>query len=994
MEKLFGMPIVGLMIGLIFIFGVGAIVMTCSVLRNRVMFKIAVRNLPRRPVQTSLIVLGLMLAAMLFSASFAMGDTITHSIRTLATEGLGEVDILVQSELLEAGDRPTDFNENQLQEVSRILENVSEVEGIAPAILENVPVVAPEVGLNEPAVYLLALDQESLGSFDTLVDEQGKELLLNSLGTGEIFISTELAKELESNIGDEIEVTMGTEVMPFIITGIYEKGGNPAGELSMTLPLSEVQTLMGREGLINALLITHQGDALEGAAFSGEVMDILEPSLEDTGLEAQAVKQNALDEAESVGNIFSSMFLMLGQFSIAAGILLIFLIFIMLAAERKHELGIARAIGTQRSHVIRLFTYEGVGYALLASAVGSVLGLLVGRGMVHIMAVAFGQVDFDIVYYFNPRSPIIAYLMGVLLTVLVVAISAWRVSSLNIVRAIRDIPEPPKTGKGSLKGLIATILLPLVGLMMLSSGIQQAHATPYLMGGSLIIIGVALLAKRFRLPDRAAYTLAGIGLLVWWISPDHPFVGEMEQTMDLFFLSGMMVVAGAVWVVMYNSDLLLSLITFVFGRFPSMAPVIKTAVAYPMANRFRTGMALAMFALIVFTLVVMSISNNSFRVMYDDTDRLTGGYDLRAQVNYNNPVTDIEATLDESDGVGTESFDSIAGMNGALLGIWQVGTEVEADTAEEDNYTDMYIQGIDSAYAQRILYEFDMMAAGYDSSEQIWQALISEPGTAVVSSWMVPSRVNYNMGDTPEFQIEGFVKEDEVLPELYLEARHPVTEATQNLRIIGVLEGTAMYGAMITTSQTTLNTLLPTPRLPLVYFFEVDPGREDVSELAKNLESGFQDHGMEVTVLSEDIADQSKVMNMFMDILQGFMGLGLVVGIAALGVISARSVVERRQQIGVLRALGFQQGMVQRAFLIESSFVALLGIALGVALGCAIGMQVVNDAAQSTVGLQIHIPWARILFIVTVAYVASLITTYLPARQASRVYPADALRYE
>ena len=53
------------------------------------------------------------------------------------------------------------------------------------------------------------------------------------------------------------------------------------------------------------------------------------------------------------------------------------------------------------------------------------------------------------------------------------------------------------------------------------------------------------------------------------------------------------------------------------------------------------------------------------------------------------------------------------------------------------------------------------------------------------------------------------------------------------------------------------------------------------------------------------------------------MGLGLIVGVAALGVISARAVVERRQQIGVLRAIGFRRRMVQAAFLLESSFVAL-----------------------------------------------------------------------
>jgi putative ABC transport system permease protein len=73
---------------------------------------------------------------------------------------------------------------------------------------------------------------------------------------------------------------------------------------------------------------------------------------------------------------------------------------------------------------------------------------------------------------------------------------------------------------------------------------------------------------------------------------------------------------------------------------------------------------------------------------------------------------------------------------------------------------------------------------------------------------------------------------------------------------------------------------------------------------------------------------QQYVFNTFL----GFLTVGLVVGVAALGVISTRAVVERRQQIGMLRALGFQRKMVGWVFLIESSFVALLGIGLGAGL--------------------------------------------------------------
>ena len=69
-----------------------------------------------------------------------------------------------------------------------------------------------------------------------------------------------------------------------------------------------------------------------------------------------------------------SIFTTFGSFSIAAGILLIFLIFVMLAAERRSELGIARAVGTRRGHLVQMFLFEGVAYDMIAAAVGACSG--------------------------------------------------------------------------------------------------------------------------------------------------------------------------------------------------------------------------------------------------------------------------------------------------------------------------------------------------------------------------------------------------------------------------------------------------------------------------------------------------------------------------------------------------------------------------------------------------------------------------------------------
>ena len=83
------------------------------------------------------------------------------------------------------------------------------------------------------------------------------------------------------------------------------------------------------------------------------------------------------------------------------------------------------------------------------------------------------------------------------------------------------------------------------------------------------------------------------------------------------------------------------------------------------------------------------------------------------------------------------------------------------------------------------------------------------------------------------------------------------------------------------------------------------------------------------------------------------------------------------------------------AFLLESSFIALMGITLGVVLGSALAYGFITSfSEEGLASLPFRVPWVTLAVVVGLSYVAALLTTYLPARQASRVYPAEALRYE
>jgi len=1016
-EELFGVPTQQLVWILLAVFGAAAVILGLSALRNRVSFRMAARNLPRRRTQTILVVLGLMLATMLFSASFTTGDTLTNSLRVQSLENLGQVDVQVQAEGSNASgqqqfgqttsERAGYFDANLADKVRDRLSGEDRVSGVAPAAIETVPVTAKGSDLSEPSTDVLGIEEDSMEGFDKLTTASGKTLNPSDLGKDEIYLSADAAKGLDVGNGDVIEATfarepdvtaapnappaaLGTVPVPqpaeLTVAGVYERGANPASSTSMVMPLQRLQERVGEEGRINAVLITHIGPAVEGAAGTGATIDTLKPLLEENGLKAEPVKKEAIDQADEGGETFASIFLLFGQFSVAAGVLLIFLIFVMLAAERKHELGIARAVGMRRGHLMRMFAFEGALYALLASAIGSVAGVGVGWLMVRVIGKAFAGSGFTVRFATSPENVVIAFCLGMVLTFVVVLISSWRVSRLNVVRAIRDIPEPDRKGR-SVKGVLLALATPLAGAGLVWQGLQVEQTGLYMLGLSLIIVGAALVARVLRVPERISFTVAGLLLLGLWLLPFSFAPSGMTEGIDLFFISGVMIVTGGVWIVIYNSDLLLGAVVALFGWLRGMPPVLKAAVSYPMQSRFHTGMTLAMFSLVVFTIVTMSFINAAFSSIFDDTNRLSGGFDVRADAGYAAPVPDMNEALKDKKGVNADDFTAVGTLTGFSVDAKQKGTDRKPKT--------LFLQGVDGSYAKNVGYGFKSTVAEYDTADGVWSALRTEEDTAVISSDLAPSRSNFDVGDgAPAIKLSGFYGEDPTLPDdIYIKVEDPQSGKTRNLHVIGVLEDTAFFAPGVTSSRATLDDLAESPVPAQSYQFRLKDG-VDSGAAAKDLEKAFAQNGLQAVAIKKEIKDGSASQGLFNNLLMGFMGLGLLVGIAALGVIAARSVVERRQQIGMLRALGFQRGQVRLAFLIESSFVALLGIGLGVALGAALSVGIVDSFEEQISGIRYTVPWSTLGVIVGLAYVASLLTTFLPASQASRVYPAEALRYE
>ncbi len=832
---------------------------------------------------------------------------------------------------------------------------------------------------------------------------------------------------------------------------------------------SEVRSALSSEAvqewLVSLNLGSENGRAVQAALADIRDFDVLGP----------LSKQFVTDVAEVGGIAFGTVFSSFGILSIFAGVLLIFLIFVMMAAERRSELGIARAVGMRRIHLIQMFVTEGLVYDLAAALVGLGLGLLVSYGMIGFLSglldnigqrLASSSLPFRFHFQAAPTSLVIAYCLGVIFTFVVVTIASWNVSRLNIIAAIRNLPD---TSNGKRLGLWGRAWRGLTLLLLLGGGAyliwlgQSQGQTVAFIGGTLLLIGIGWgggwlsrrwTQRRAELRQRLVYTVIGVGLLAIWAVPwsavldtDLPWFDQNPGfTLVSFALSGPLIIIGAIMVVMFNADSLAGLFVRLVGGIGPLTPVLKTAVAYPLSNRFRTGMAMLLFAMVITTVTVMSVVIRATEVVTEPSEERTAGFDIvlsPSLLSFFDPVTDINHEAATRSDFPTEQVEVL----GTVASMGVTARQLEPTSSGFSSTTMVGrgrgMVGIDAGYAKQaaLHYGFQMRAEGFDSDEEIWEALSERDDVAVVASWWVespPEVPTEDAGDSSgidegeEFsrqrrggsQLRGFYLEEggtlpRVLVELSYQANQAIsggafsagpvqfegsvsssvgadsgTEVVHTVQIIGVLEdGETLAEGSMQMNRRVLDILNGEPVRPDNFYAKVAP-EADLGETALALERALLSSGLNATPLSELFAAGQAVLRGILGLFQGFLALGLVVGIAGLGVISSRTVVERRQQIGVLRAIGYSSGTVALLFVLEANFIALTGILLGGITGLILGDKTIGQAYDLATQQSFPTPWLTIGVMLAAAWLFSLLTTILPAWQASRIYPAEALRYE
>jgi putative ABC transport system permease protein len=510
-------------------------------------------------------------------------------------------------------------------------------------------------------------------------------------------------------------------------------------------------------------------------------------------------------------------------------------------------------------------------------------------------------------------------------------------------------------------------------VFMFEASFAAKSAIEALLGPSLVIIGGGLVLTRFLL-NRYAFTLTGIALLIQWGVPSFSFNSSIVQNYTIgpetLIVGGMIMVMGAILLALFNTDVILRILRLFYRGRKRLTVIFKTALSYPSNKRFRTGATVAMFALVLLSVTVIAfLTAEQGAALNTLVKQDSGGYDI---VTETMPLADLATRI--------QIDPNLLGKVASVTPFNTTGVIIRDLTSGIDLGPQLAVGADPSAPPQSNFFTgntFNMvqMADGYKTTADVWNAVTINSSNIVWASGQVNTRGPPTTAQAPAAGdlLEVYDIQDPTL--------------STRVTVAGVMSSFLFSGGIVGTSQLLKNAFgVGTGQFGFVKVYNgVDP-----TSVSNVMKKDFARLGMLTIVIPVIISDSIQISQSFLGVFEAFLALGLVVGIAGLGIISIRSVVERRKEIGVLRAIGYRKNMVLVAFLLENSYVALLGILIGIVLGIDLGYAIATSPGS---GLSFVIPWVSLLEIIAFSYGLAVFATFSSSRRAAQIPPAEALRY-
>jgi putative ABC transport system permease protein len=924
-----------------------------TAVRQRGLVTMAGRNISRRRGEAALVVAGALLGTAIITSSFVVGDVIEGSFADAARTQYGPIDITLTA--------PAGSDVTQITEAVQAA-GVEGIDGLLTVTASTGTLEAAEQTAAVPQVAVVELDVAAAGSFGAHPAITG---LADSaaLPPGSVIVNHGTAEELDVQAGDEVRLhAYGTSVDLGVVQVVPEVGLAGYGGAIVapgTLRDLAAQASAAAAPPTTQVLVSVDGAVFDTRALSDGVVTQLEAAVAGLpGVGIEAVKASLLDAAESSGAGLTQIFTMMGSFSVMAGILLLINLFVMLAEERKTELGMLRAVGFTRRRLTRAFAIEASLYAIVAAAAGAVAGIGIGWLVAALAGSIFGAAAQGSAppLVIEPVSLAIGAGTGLVISLLTIWATSLRIARLNIIRAIRDLPEP-KITRVRKRTLVLGAVGTLAGAAVGFAGYFGGNALALSLGVPVAAFSAAPLLRRL-LPERSARLMVAGTVLGWGLAvyPLFPHVMAADDTM-VFVAQGVVLTAGAVSLASSIDRVWAFAIERLARGTRGLAP--RLGIAYPLARRFRTSMLLGMFSLVIFTVTIMTAMSASIGGNTDATvQRVAAGFDVVLDTNPANPVA--AATL-------TERPD-VAAIAGLVRGV------ASFEAAHLDGARPSPVTSFDADLLARGVPGLLRHDPTYASDEAAYQAVLDDASLAIVPEGFLPAGIDGAMTIGDAFS--------------YVD---PATGQAREVTVAGV--GAADWLATGALVNREVTAALFGDQQVVDRFYLAAAGRADADSLVAAVNAELLAHGADGrTFATIGTAGMGQLLG-FIALLRAFLGLGLLVGIAGLGVVMVRAVRERRHEIGMLRAMGFSTGIVRAAMLSEAGLIAVQGTVIGAVLGLVTTRTLLSGSDSfGAVPPSFVIPWVGLLVILSLPLLASLAAAAWPASRAAAIKPAVALR--
>lgn len=824
-------------------------------------------------------------------------------------------------------------------------------DGVQPGLEVRGSVDDLDRQMGKPDVQLLGFDQAVQPRFGRYTLTTGAQTAADGLAPDEVLLSRPLADELEARAGDLLLVRAGGDAgatAELHVAGVVERQGVGAygPYRSIYLALGTAQQVAGTP-MINVIRISARGSGRAEMDAASRLAPEVTQALAGMpgGADLRVIERPAaaadfeLDTSTQGTLLLISLGLLL---ALAAGSVFVN-VALALAAARRPQLGVLRALGVGRTDVVLVAVVEAAVYGLVVAAAGAVVALVVAWALA-----SFWQSIADTLAGAPPGlslappslDPIalMAAPAGAALTALATTlVTALRTSRMTISTLLQN--TPPTVGR-RLRRRLRYLLMALLVLVGLAAQVVDSPPLRLIGGGCLIVFVVAL--SRGRLPNRLRLSLGSAAGAAWAVvaMATCPEVAPPAQQVPVFLLALPIAVVSLSILVAANLRLLEGLAGLAGRASGGLQATLRPPLTSMGRRPVRAALVTGSFAIVVALLTSFA---GYLTADHPDYQHDSAGWDVR--------VWSLAGPIELPRSVSSQIARHVSVVTREFTG--QVSVGQSAGWRSEH----VVLFGLADGQLHEGMLPLTSRDAGYPSDAAVWEALRADP-TLVVSGSDAPGTViTFQVGQQP-------------VPLRVVAQTTPGSPLLPGL--IGSMRSLAPFGAS------------PAGALMLL---ECAPGG-DAATLARDVQRSVFAQGADATTTRELLDAQFEPRKLFFSIVLGLLRLGMLVGVVALGMVALRAATERRGTVGVLRVLGYGPRQVMAGLIAEAVLGATLGVGVGVTAGYAVGIPAFHD---QTLGAFRPDPTIMATALALI-YGAVLLVSLGPALRAARLRPAEALR--